>query len=68
MNIFPRIYSEGLRNFINYLLVIDPKKRPSFYQIGKFEIFNDENYLCQENNCILCSTMKFLKLVIIKSY
>ena len=42
MKNFPRFYSEGLRNFVNYLLVIDPKKRPSFDEIGKFEIFNDE--------------------------
>jgi len=42
MKNFPSFYSEGLRNFVNYLLVIDPKKRPSFHEIGRFEIFNDE--------------------------
>jgi len=42
MKNFPSFYSEGLRNFVNHLLVIDPNKRPSFHEIGRFEIFNDE--------------------------
>jgi hypothetical protein len=42
MKNFPRFYSERLRKLVNYLLVIDPKKRPSFYEIGKYEIFEDE--------------------------
>jgi len=42
MKKFPRFYSEGLRKFVNYLLVIDPNKRPSFQKIGKYEIFDDE--------------------------
>ena len=42
MENFPKFYREGLRNFVNYSLVIDPKKRPSFDEIRKFEIFNVE--------------------------
>ena len=42
MNNFPRFYSDGLRNFVNFLLVIDPELRPSFNEIGKYEIFEDE--------------------------
>ena len=42
MKIFPKFYSEGLKNFINFLFVVDPEKRPSFYEVGKFELFNDE--------------------------
>ena len=42
MKNFPKFYSQGLRNFVNYLLVIDPKKRPTFHEIGKNEIFDDE--------------------------
>jgi hypothetical protein len=41
MRDFPNFYSEGLRNFVGFLLVMDPKKRPSFHEIGKHEIFED---------------------------
>ena len=44
MKHFPGFYSESLRDFLSYLLVIDPKDRPSFFEIGKHEIFPDEIY------------------------
>jgi hypothetical protein len=42
MKNFPNCYSAALRNFVSFLLVIDPAKRPSFHEIGKHEIFDDE--------------------------
>lgn len=41
MNNFPEFYSQGLRNFVTDLLKIDPQARPSFYEIGKNEIFDE---------------------------
>ena len=42
MNNFSKFYNQSLKKFANYLLVIDPKKRPSLYEMGKYEIFEDE--------------------------
>jgi hypothetical protein len=42
MKNFPSVYSEGLKNFVTYLLVIDPKKRPSFHKMSNYQILDDE--------------------------
>ncbi len=41
MRNFPSFYDVKLKNFVGFLLVIDPKDRPSFDKIGKHEIFDD---------------------------
>jgi hypothetical protein len=41
MKDFPSFYNQGLRNFVSYLLVIEPKDRPSFHEIGKHPIVDE---------------------------
>jgi len=52
MKDFPSFYNQGLRNFVSYLLVIEPKDRPSFMKSENIQLLMKSDKLKRKSeNC-----------------